>query len=166
MSTNSPITCSTFSRCTLRMPAMATPTRCTSFGPRWRSTCAASVSPSDSRRIAAFSTLLNLVAVRLSFIGVDPLFHHLGDATRIFRHQALDCIELRIIPLARTRQEDALRAAEADPISRQFTGQTAHLTQLDIAMATASRQPPAFTATGDVVQHGAQHAEHQHQNEQ
>src|SRR5699024_4474555 len=91
--TNSPMTFSTCSRWTLRICAMATPTFCTSLGPRWRSTCAASVSPRDSNRIAAFSILFRL-AERGSFIGVDPLFDDLGHPARIIGDQSLDRVQL------------------------------------------------------------------------
>src|SRR5690606_39199508 len=147
----------------LRMPAIATPTRCTSFGPRWRSTCAASVSPSDSSRIAALSTLVSLVAVRLSLIGVDPLFDDLGYAARIFRHQTLDSAQLRIIPLTGARQQYALRPAEADAVFGQLAIQTGHLAKLHVA---GFSQFLALAAAGDVVEHRTQHTEHQHQDEQ
>src|SRR5471032_3617808 len=164
MSTNSLITCSTCSRCTLPICAMATPTRWTSLGPMWRSTWAASVEPRDSSRIAALSTRDSLAtAARLSLICVNPLFHDLGHATRIFCHQTLDCIQLCVIAFARARQQDALRAAEADAVVGQFAVQTAHATQLDV---TASQCQLLLAMAGDVVEHRAQHAEHQHQDEQ
>src|SRR3990167_5694533 len=163
MSTNSPIKCSTCSRWILRIPAMATPTRWTSFGPRWRSTWAASVSPSDSSRIAALSTLLNLVAVRLSLIGVNPLFHNLGYAARVFGDQALDGVQLCIIPLTRAWQEDALRTAQAHTVLSQITTQCAHFTQLNIAITAVTL---AFAAIGDVIEDRAQHTKYQDENKQ
>src|SRR3989344_7577539 len=165
MSTNSLITCSTCSRCTLPICAMATPTRWTSLGPMWRNTWAASVEPSDSSRIAALSTLLSLAAMaRLSLICVNPLFHDLGDTARAFCHQTLDCVQLRVIAFARARQQDAGRATEADTVIGQFAVQAAHAAELDVA--ADARQLLAFAATGDVVEHRTQHTEHQHQNEQ
>src|SRR3990167_2625947 len=163
MSTNSPIKCSTCSRWILRIAAMATPSRWTSFGPRWRSTWAASVSPSDSSRIAALSTLLNLVAVRFSLIGVNPLFHNLGYAAWVFGDQALDGVQLCIIPLTRARQEDALRAAQTHTVLGQIATQRAHFTQLDITIAAIAL---TFATIGDVVEHRPQHTEHQYEDKQ
>src|SRR3989338_5066164 len=157
------MTCSTCSRCTLRIWAMATPTFCTSLGPRWRSTWAASVSPRDNSRIAAFSTLLSL-ATRASFIIVDPLLHDLGHAARILGHQPFNGIQLCIIPFTGAGQQNALRSTKADPIGRQLAIQAAHLAQLDVPPARAQGLVPA--STGDVVQHRTQHAEHQHQDEE
>src|SRR5689334_5938689 len=165
MSTNSLMTCSTCSRCTLPIWAMATPTRWTSLGPMWRSTCAASVEPRDSSRIAALSTRDSLAtAARLSLICVNPLFHDLGHATRIFCHQTLDCVQLCVIAFARARQQDAGRATEADAVVGQFAVQAAHATEFHVA--AKGRELLAFAATGDVVEHRTQHTEHQHQDEQ
>src|SRR5262245_30293667 len=135
MSTNSLITCSTCSRCTLRICAMATPTFCTSFGPRWRSTCAASVSPRESRRMAALSTLFSLAVTRASLIGIDPLFHHLSHAARVLRHQALDRIELGFVAIRGARQQDARRAGEAHAVVGQFTVQPGEITKARLATA-------------------------------
>src|SRR3979490_2375688 len=122
---NSCMTSSTWSRCTLRICAMATPTRCTSLGPMWRSTWAASVSPRDSKKIAALSILVSLAlaATRVSVIAVDPFLHNLGHAARVFGHQALDRVELGVVAVVGARQQNRLAATEADPILGQIAAQ-------------------------------------------
>src|SRR5690606_28855970 len=141
----------------------AVPTRCTSLGPRWRNTCAASASPRDSSRIAALSTLLSLVAIRASLIGVDPLFDDLGHSTRVLGYQILDGIQLRVVSLGRARQHDALRPTQTDPV----IGQPALFVQVAQLVVTADRlQLLALAGIGQVVEYRTQHAKHQHQDEQ
>src|SRR3990167_8454077 len=151
----------------LRICDMATPTRCTSLGPRWRNTCAASVWPRDSRRIAALSTLFSFAGALASLISVNPLFHDLGPTAWVFCHQALDGVQLCIIPFRGAWQQDALRPADADAVLGEIAAQAAHLAQLDIATTAAmTAGATALASIGDVVEHWTQHAEHQHQDKQ
>src|SRR5690606_27771366 len=115
------------------------------------------------KRMAALSTLFSL-ARRMSLIGVDPFFHYLGHAARIFRHQTLDGVQLRIITLRRARQQNALRAAQADAVGSQLARQATHCTEFHVRIAVAARSIPA--ASGDVVEDRAQHPEYQHEDEQ
>src|SRR5450830_87430 len=159
------MTCSTCSRCTLRICAIATPTRWTSLGPMWRNTCAASVEPSDSSRIAALSTRVSFwLTAALLLIGVNPLFDDLCHTARIFGYQTLDGVQLCVITFARARQQDALRTAQADAVVGQFAIQAAHAAEFDVAAETG--QLLALAAIGDVVEHRTQHTEYQYQDEQ
>src|SRR5690554_3466384 len=145
---------------------MALPTRCTSLGPMWRNTAAASDSPRLSRKIAALSSLLSFcVRLASSLICIDPLFHDLCYPSRVFRQQALDGVELLLVAGARRRQQHrpAGRRGEADGIVAQVVCQQSVIIQGWIATAFTDRVTIADTET---LQHRAQHAEYQHQHEQ
>src|SRR5450830_1056656 len=119
----------------------------------WRSTCAASVSPKDSSRTAALSTLVSLATAARSFICVNPLFHDLSHTARVFCYQTLDCIQLSVIAFARAWQQNTLRAAQADAVVGQFAVHAAHATQLDVA---SCKSKLLLAVAGDVVEHRTQ----------
>src|SRR5690554_2305532 len=121
----SPITCCTWSRFTVRSPAMALPTRCTSLGPMWRSTAAASDSPRLSRKIAALSSLFNFCVRLSSLIGIDPLLDYLSHPARIFSQQPLDGVQLLFVTGPRRRQQyrGAGRCRQTDGVITQVGGQ-------------------------------------------
>src|SRR5690606_25284196 len=120
---------------------MALPTRCTSLGPICRSTAAASDSPRLSRKIAALSSLESFcVRLASSLIGIDPVFHYLGHATRVFGQQALDGIELLFVTGAGWRQQyrAGARRGQAHGIVAQIIRQQTVVTQGRVASAVAS----------------------------
>src|SRR5690554_1634364 len=88
--------------------AMAKPTRWTSLGPICRRTWAASASPRDSNKMAAFSTLLIFATTLPSVIAIDPFFDHLSHTARIICYQIFDGAKLCIILFDRTWQENGL----------------------------------------------------------
>src|SRR5690625_1870300 len=101
--------------------------RCTSFGPRWRNTSAASLSPSDISKIAALSTKLRFDGVSAGLVGtvgvvialyslivfVDPGFYYLGDPARVIRHEAFNGIQLLLATSVRSGHAETA-ACEGD----------------------------------------------------
>src|SRR5690554_3602964 len=150
----------------MRRPAMALPTRCTSLGPIWRSTAAASDSPRLSRKIAALSSLFNFCVRFSSLIGIDPLFDYLGHPARIFSQQTLDGIQLLLITGTRWRQQyrTAGRRRQADCIVAQLGAEHGIVVQRRITLTFSTR--PAAASAADALEHRAQHAKYQHQHEQ
>src|SRR5690606_29614108 len=120
---------------------MALPTRCTSLGPMWRSTAAASDSPRLSRKIAALSSLERFcVRLASSLIGIDPFFHDLGHAARVFLQQALDGLEL--LPATGAggwpQYRAGTRRGQAHRIVAQIVRQQTVIAQDRVASAVAS----------------------------
>src|SRR5690606_22252185 len=144
---------------------MALPTRCTSLGPMCRNTAAASDSPRLSRKIAALSSLESFcVRLASSLIGIDPFFHDLGHAARVFRQQALDGIELLLVTGAGWRQQyrAGTRRGQARGIVAQIIRQQAVIAQGRGASAVAN----ATGATAaEAVAYRPQHPERQQQHE-
>src|SRR5690606_7640464 len=145
---------------------MALPTRCTSLGPMCRSTAAASDSPRLSRKIAALSSLESFcVRLASSLIGIDPVFHDLGHAARVFGQQALDGIELLFVTGAGGRQQywAGARRGQAHGIVPQDTRQQTGNAKSRVASAVAS----ATRATAaEALEYRPQHPEDQHQYKQ
>ena len=113
------------------------------------------------------STLFSFAGALASLISVNPLFHDLGHTAWVFCHQALDGVQLCIIPFRGAWQQDALRPAEADAILGQVAVQAAHFAQVYITTTTAmTTGAMALAGIGDVIEHRTQHAEHQHQDKQ
>src|SRR5690625_1532942 len=94
--------------------------RCTSFGPRWRNTSAASLSPSDISKIAALSTKLRFDGVSAGLVGtvglfialyslivfVDPGFYYLSDPARVISHEDFNGIQLLLVTFVRSGQAE------------------------------------------------------------
>src|SRR5690625_8013944 len=94
--------------------------RCTSFGPRWRNTSAASLSPSDISKIAALSTKLMFdgvsaglggtvglfIALYSLIVFVDPGFYYLSDPARVISHEAFNVIQLLHVTFVRSVQAE------------------------------------------------------------
>src|SRR5690554_6000822 len=160
----SAITCCTWSRLTVRRPAMALPTRCTSLGPMCRSTAAASDSPRLSRKIAALSSLLSFWVRLSSLIGIDPLLDHLGHPARVFGQQALDRVQLLLVTGTRRRQQHRPggRPGQADSVIAQLVGQQRVIAHRRIGVVFGR----LAIAAADTLEYRAQHAEDQHQLEQ
>src|SRR5690625_5267905 len=92
--------------------------RCTSFGPRWRNTSAASLSPSDISKIAALSTKLRFdgvsaglvdtvglfIALYSLIVFVDPGFYYLSDPARVISHEPFTGIQLLLVTFVRSGQ--------------------------------------------------------------
>src|SRR5574343_837298 len=121
-SVNLSSTCSTRSRGMTFILAMVSPSFCTSLGPRCLKTWAASSSPRDISRIAAFSMLSSslamgssarLGAVRRSGRGFagDPLAHDHGDRGGVLARQAAGRLELAVLLRRLERRQRAVLGA-------------------------------------------------------
>src|SRR5690625_3487564 len=143
--------------------AMATPRRCTSLGPRWRSTAAASFSPRDMSRMAAWFSLLmwggpaGPSSLRLrSLTAGHPLLDDLGHATGVIRDQALDVIDLLLIGLGRGQQHAPGLTQAGGLFGEQLPGQFLRRRRQPL-------QPGIFPQRlTEAAHHRPQHPQHQH----
>src|SRR5690606_6931714 len=149
---------------------MAAPTFWTSFGPICFRISAASFSPMDIRRMAAFSRELilrpSLSTGTLSDIVAYPVFHDLRCTRRILRHQALDCTQLSFIAVGWSAQQHIIATTQRNRIFTHTVSIRGQLRERYICRSSGGgNQGFAFTTyCSQTAQHRQQHTKYQQQD--